>query len=722
MKFDETDNFRVDSLTKIKLEALDNPDEATQQEVRQTATDFVKKEKEKAFKEKYGEDYDAARNKRLKLGLDLRGGMYLTLEVDVVKLIEEAANKDAVDEVFEEVIAATAETAKNSDMEVVDIFIEKFNEIAVPQKRLLSDYFDYAQNFDGDENEHIIEQLKINSDEAVDRSQTIIRQRIDKYGIAEPTIQKQGSRRIMLELPGVTNEEEMSSLIKTTARLEFNLVKNNNDLINSFYKIDQLLAKENKIKAGEIVEEEAPAEEAEVIETDSLAADSNAVAEETAEEANEEIETVETVEADSNAADETADTAAIAEDTAAAEEDTLGAAAEPEMTNEERAEQYQNDHPFTSMFYTEYYRSNEDEDRKQGQQFIFVKENLGLKGDFYFYIGSEQLEDFFLILERPDVKELLPDGITILRDAEPNVNSESGRKTYAFYALKAEPELKGDVITDARVDYDQTNNRPEVTMLMNSDGTEKWATITGQNIKKRVAIVLDGVVYSAPVVQVKITGGRSSITGSKDIAEAKLLKIVLKAGALKAPVKIIEELLVGPSLGEDAIDSGMTSSIIAVILVILYMVFYYNKAGIIADIALMMNVFLIIAVLAAFGGTLTLPGIAGIILTIGMAVDANILIFERIREELYKGRSLRSAVDEGFSKALSAILDSNITTGITGLILFFLGTGPIQGFALTLIIGIFGTLFTGIMISRAFIEISLSKGATTFSFGQPKNK
>jgi preprotein translocase subunit SecD len=256
-------------------------------------------------------------------------------------------------------------------------------------------------------------------------------------------------------------------------------------------------------------------------------------------------------------------------------------------------------------------------------------------------------------------------------------------------------------------------------MRMNTEGAERWARITGANIQKRVAIVLDDRVYSAPVVQAKITGGSSQISGSSDIKEAQLLQIVLKAGALKTPVRIMEERVVGPSLGADSIKSGITASLIAFSLVILFMILYYRTGGIVADIAVLVNLLLMIAVLAGFKGTLTLPGIAGIILTVGMAVDANIIIYERIREELAAGRTLRAAVDEGYSLSLSAIIDSNITTFLTGLILFLLGTGPIQGFALTLMIGIGTTLFTAIFVSRAIIELMMANGATSLNFGQP---
>jgi preprotein translocase subunit SecD len=238
-------------------------------------------------------------------------------------------------------------------------------------------------------------------------------------------------------------------------------------------------------------------------------------------------------------------------------------------------------------------------------------------------------------------------------------------------------------------------------------------------LKKRVAIVLDGRVYSAPVVQAKITGGHSQISGMANAEEAHLLQIVLKAGALKAPVTIVEERVVGPSLGQDSIDKGLMASIGAAILVILFMLVYYNAAGSIADLAVLINVLLILSVLAALGGTLTLPGIAGIILTMGMAVDANVLIFERIREELARGRSVRASIDEGFKKAMSAILDSNITTFLAGVVLYYFGSGAIQGFALTLMIGILGTLFTAILVTKAIIELTVGKSGS-MSFGQSK--
>lgn len=646
------------------------------------------------------EDYKSAKEKALKLGLDLRGGMYVTLEVDVIKLIEESAQRETIDEVFTQVIEKTKEEAKTSDEATIDLFVKNFNEIARPKGKSLISYFDVANIREASE-EKILENLRDNAAGAIDQAKEVITQRIDKYGVSEPNIQKQGNRRILLELPGVENETEMRDLLQTTARLEFNLVRNNEDIAKAFQKIDKLLAQQYKRRnareeaKNELQEEiqPAPIPEPEPQVQDTLAERSDTTA-------------------------VTGDTTMVA-DTAKA--DSAGVA-QPDTSNpyeglsdDEVRRQFAIDHQFTRLFVT-YFVTNE-----RLYQVDYVKPVP--QGKYTFMIPKDSIDKFNAYLSRPEIKALIPYNLKVHIGAKPDkrVQRQQDIEVYDMYSLKRDPELTGEVITDAVATYDPSTNQPIVLMRMNSDGSDRWAKITGANIKKQIAIVLDGRVYSAPVVQNRITGGSSQITGMDDVEEARLLEIVLKAGALKAPVKIIEERLVGPSLGEDSIQSGITASLAAALLVVLFMAIYYAMGGLVADFAVLLNITLVVAVLSGFGGTLTLPGIAGLILTIGMAVDANVLIFERIREELAKGRSLRSAVDEGFSKALSAILDSNITTFITALILFYFGSGPIQGFALTLMIGIFGTLFTGILVSRAIIEISLSRGASSFSFGQPKN-
>ncbi|MDA3844897.1 MAG: protein translocase subunit SecD [Candidatus Kapabacteria bacterium] len=628
------------------------------------------------FKAEYGEALADARSKRLKLGLDLRGGMYVTLEIDIIKLIEESSIREERDELLTEVLTAAKKELDDSDDPVLDVFLRNFKTIAGAQGKTLINYFDFGELKDVSEDK-IIEHLQTNIDGAIDQAHEVIRQRVDKYGVSEPNIQKQGNRRILLELPGVKNEIEMRQLLSTTARLEFNMVRNNQKIVKAFYKIDMLLAEKAKRK--------------EAIEKDTKPV----VSEESA---------------------------------TTTEEASSTATADPEnpyegMDDDAAAKQFMADHPFTTLFSTRYLGvSMRDEDKSQPQNIQYINENLP-EGEYSFMISEDALEKFEAILARPDVKSLIPIDYKIVREAKDNsfYKKETGTTVYDFHCLKAEPELTGDVVTSAMATFDQ-QNQPIVTMGMNSDGAERWGRITGANVHKRVSVVLDDMVYTAPTIQDKISGGNTQITGMADIDEARLLEIVLKAGALKAPVQIIEERVIGPSLGEDSIMSGRNASLFAFGIVILYMLFYYNKGGFVANIALLLNVLLILALLASFHGTLTLPGIAGIILTIGMAVDANVLIFERIREELHRGRSIRSAIDEGYSKALSAIIDSNITTGITASILYFLGTGPIQGFALTLLIGIFCTLFTAILVTRAIVEVTMGAGAKTYNFGQPAVK
>ncbi|MGA2297696.1 MAG: protein translocase subunit SecD, partial [FCB group bacterium] len=591
------------------------------------------------FDERYGKDLEKAKSQRLKLGLDLRGGMYVTLEVDVVKLIEESAQPEAVDDLFADVIDKTRAEAKQSDKAVIDIFMDNFNRIARPKGKSLITYFDIGDMRDVTEDK-IIDKLKKDAGDAIDQAKEVIRSRIDKYGIAEPTIQKQGTRRIVLELPGVSNQEEMRKLLQTTARLEFNLVKNNVDAVRLFYKIDKLLSNELKRKnASGII-------------------DTTLQSGKTSEESST------TTENDSTA---TASNDSTGLDSAKAKKASDTADPYAGLSREEASRRYQEDHPFGSLFYTNFI--SPDEERRSQPVGFNMNPSLLPEGDYTFMIQEASLDKFNRILARPEVKALIPKEIRIVKEAKPDprIEKQSKVKMYYFYAIKSEPELKGNVVTDARATFDQTTNQPEVLMGMNSDGADQWARITGANIKKRIAIVLDDQVYSAPTVQNKITGGSSQITGMANIDEARLLEIVLKAGALKAPVQIIEERVVGPSLGEDSIKDGFMASGIAFGLVVLFMLIYYTKGGIIANLSVLINVIIVISVLAAFNGTLTLPGIAGIILTIGMAVDANILIFERIREELYRGRSLKSAVDEGFSKALRAIIDTHVTTSITGL-------------------------------------------------------
>lgn len=632
-----------------------------------------------------GEAYQSAKQGRIKLGLDLRGGMYVTLEVDVLKLIEESADATSVDDDFTSIIEKTRKETDNTDLDVLESFLKNFK---ASGKSLLQ-YFTVTNQVDPTE-EAIEAKLRKDVDEAVDQALEVIKQRINKYDVSEANIQKQGVRRILLELPDVKDEKEIRSLLQTTARLEFKRVLMGQNMIQSFYAIDALL-------------KGTPA----TATADTATADTATIATDTA---------------TSKSATSKSDSSTIAADTAKADtakKDTTNPYAN--LPEEEQVKRIKKDYPFTHMIQGMYAQN----DKSAMQPFDFVlktAKDFPDAGVYRFVVGAKQLPKLLSILERSDVKKIMPVDLQILVGAKPEgVNAQGqGDGFYDIFGVAAEAELTGDVITEAFPSFDPASNQPVVMMEMNSGGAERWAQITGANVGKRIAIVLDGRVYSAPNVINKIPNGSSQITGMANAEEANLLAVVLKAGALKAPVKIIEERVVGPSLGEDSIRRGLTSSLVSFALVVLFMLVYYMMGGALADVALLMNVVLVVAGLAGFGGTLTLPGIAGIILATAMAVDANILIFERIREELAAGRPLKQAVEQGYAKAWSAILDSNVTNMLSGLVLIFLGTGPVKGFAVTLIIGVLMTLFTAVVVTRAMFEILISSGATTINLGQRK--
>lgn len=655
----------------------------------------------KAFENAKGERYRTAKMNRVKLGLDLRGGMYVMMEVAVDTLLRETAARETLDETFEAVMKATHAQAESTGEDYLDVFYANFDRIARPKGKSLISYFDVPGVQDVTD-EKVKERLREDVDGAIDQALEVIRQRIDKFGVSEPNISKQGSRRIVLELPGVNNEKEMRQLLSTTARLEFKLVRNNADIVKALYRIDAYLAKNN---GGS--------------KTDTAIATTDSTAKDTVKK--------DTTAVATKADKKKKDTTAVAGDTTKKDTSKTASAdsADPYkgLKDEEKGKRYQKDHQLTTLIQVFPLDQEGRFISKDGNPSYFYNESQVPELEYVMYVPSKLYAKLMSILDRPDVKKLIPADLQLLRSAKPEfVSKDLKDTTFALWCVLRNAELTGEYVTDARASSDPMTNLPVVMMEMDQEGAEKWADVTGKNIKKKVAIVLDDQVYSAPVVQNKIAGGSSQITGMDSPEEARLLEIVLKAGALKAPVKIVEERVVGPSLGEDSIRRGLMGMGIAFLLVVLFMGLYYSTAGMVANLAVILNVLLILAILTPLvisgGGTLTLPGIAGIILTIGMAVDANILVFERIREEMLRGRGFRNAVDEGFSKALSAIVDSNVTTFLTGLILFLLGTGPVQGFALTLMIGIITTFFTAIIVSRAMIELMISNGKE-INFGQP---
>jgi preprotein translocase subunit SecD len=654
------------------------------------------------------EDYLAARNKRIKLGLDLQGGIYITMEVDAPGMLYESAQRDAIDEPFEQVIAATREESKLSDEPVIDIFTRNFDKIARPKGRTLLNYFDVGNLGKDASEETITKKLATNIEDAVEQAVTVVRQRIDKYGVAEPTIQKVGGRRIVVELPGVSDENEVRGLLQTTARLEFKLVKNNVDGARLFKRIDEILA--GKMPADTVAAKKTDSTLTKVDSTKKTPATAEKID-------STKVDTTRKTAGDTTAGKKDSNLAGNKSDT------TAGDTSDPYkgMSDQQKAEAYRKDHPFSSLFLTSF--SKDKDTRPQDVTGIYMSKATEFPtGEYYFYIPKNAITKIQAMLARPEIRSIFPEDLIVAFDHATNMvdpdNAENS--LYQMYIINRDPELTGDVVTDAAPDFDPQTGQPMVRMQMNADGASRWSTITGQNIGKRVAIVLDSAVYSAPTVQNKIPGGSSQITGSKDAKEANLLAVVLKAGALKAPVKIIEERIVGPSLGEDSIKKGVTATLGAALLVMLFMAIYYAAGGAIADVAVIFNVLLTLAVLAALGATLTLPGIGGLVLTIGMAVDANILIYERMREEMAAGKSLKTAVQLGYEKAWTAIIDTHITTFMTGAILYFFGTGPIQGFALTLMIGLAATLFTAVFVTRTVFAWMLERGATSINIGQPK--
>lgn len=595
-----------------------------------------------------------ANAKAIKLGLDLRGGIYVTMEVDVLKFIEDQAN--GKDDAFNKVIAATKAEELTSDEPVVDIFARKFREIAVPQGRNLLNYFIFTETDIIDDN-GVLAKLQAGTDEAVDRAIEIIRNRIDQFGLVEPTIQKFGTRRIIIEVPGAADPSQVRQLLEGTAQLEFRLYKDGKIVNRILDRIDKYLAGVAP----------APADTASVTDTTMAVA-----------------------------------AAPAADTTAAAGDSLIAAALTPEdstriadslsyvgLTDEQKRVKYEKEHPFSAILFR------------------------GATQDGRIYATNKDRLALMEILNRPDIKQFYEGEMTV-SFSRPIKNTE-GDDFYEVFFLNAQPELTGKYITDAG--SDMREGQVKVLMQMDDEGARIWSRVTGANIGKPIAIVLDNVVYSAPNVQNKIDGGSSEISGSRDMQEANLLAIVLKAGALPAPVKIIQEQIVGPSLGEDSINAGMQSIIFGFLAVMIFMAMYYVTGGIAADLAVVINLFFTLAILATFGATLTLPGMAGLVLAVGMAVDANVLIYERIREELANGKSLKLALDDGYKRAFAPIFDGHLSGFFSGLILYSFGTGTVQGFAVTLMIGIAASLFTAIVITRVIFDIMLERAPGAIKFG-----
>ena len=594
----------------------------------------------------------------LGLGLDLQGGMNVTLEVSVVDLVRSLSNFSK-DPTFVEALQMAKEKQKTSQEDFVTLFGKSFEQIS-PNAKLAS-IFNTLELKDkikyNSTNAEVLDFLKKETEVAIENSFNIIRTRIDRFGVAQPNIQRlQTAGRILVELPGVDDPKRVRKLLQGTANLEFWETYDNSEVYPYLAQADQKIAELQLVKTQPAA---TPAD------TTKKAESGNSLLNE------------------------------------------LDKSAKIDSTSAKNAD-LQKKYPLFSIL--------QPSTTPQGQLYPGAA------------VGTSHWQDTATVssyLKMDQVKALFPRNLTFKWTAKA-VDTEE--KFYRLIAIKVtgrdgRAPLEGDVITDARQDYADMGSRPEVSMTMNSTGAKVWARLTKDNVGKSIAIVLDGYVRSYPNVNGEITGGRSSITGLESVEEAKDLANILKSGKMPAPAIIIAEDVVGPSLGQEAITSGFWSFGIAFLLVLGYMLFFYSrKAGMTANIALVINVFFLIGVLASIGAVLTLPGIAGIVLTMGMAVDANVLIYERIEDEMLAGKSVRLAVFDGYNAAYSAIIDGQVTTLLTGIVLYIFGSGPIRGFATTLIIGIVTSLFTSIFITRLIFERQLSKNKDiTFTTKNTKN-
>ena len=598
--------------------------------------------------------YLQCKERELNLGLDLQGGMNVTLEVSIGDLIRSLSN-DNPDATFGKAIAATNEKIKTSTKDYVTLFGESYKELDPNAK--LAAIFANASNKDkikiSSSNDEVLTYLKGEADQAIDRSFQILRARIDKFGVTQPNIQKlEGSGRILVELPGVDNPTRVRKLLQGTAKLEFWETFDNPEAFKHLSAANDMLKKV-------------------------LANEKNGV----------------------SATDTTAkvDTASSTSALAGLGTKTTAPEAKADSTKKDTAqksvEQFTKENPLFVLL-----RPYADE-----QNMLIAKGSM---------CGTALVKDTAKInayLNRPEVRAVMPSNIRFLWAYKGFGDNGEGVILHAVKASKdGKASLEGDKITDARRDISQSG-QTEVSMSMNAEGANIWRKLTKANVGHSIAIVLDDVVYSSPNVQNEIPNGRSSISGGFTNEEASDLANILKAGKLPAPSRIVEEAVVGPSLGAEAINNGLLSMVIATVVILIFMVVYYNNSGYIADIAVLINVFFIMGVLASLGAALTLPGIAGIVLTIGMAVDANVLINERVKEELHNARSLKNAITDGYAAASSSIIDANLTTLIAGFVLYIFGTGPVQGFAITLIIGILSSMFTAVLLTRVITEWRIDK-------------
>ena len=604
--------------------------------------------------------YRDCQSQEINLGLDLKGGMNVTLEVSVVDVIRSLTNYSS-DSTFNKALKLAKKMQENSQEDFIALFGKAFTQTD-PNAKLAALFISKDLNINfNTSNEDVLKIIRKEADGAIDNSFNILRNRIDRFGVAQPNIQKlETTGRILIELPGVKDPDRVRKLLQGTANLEFWETYENEEVYPLLEKANVIIAELESAGKKDVKD---------------------------------------TIGKPSLLAELTADTTKKADTAITANKDTSKSLLDEMKGDSSKkdtalsAQQFQKQNPLFAVLYP-----SVDNERKLAKGAV---------------VGLTQYKDTAIVnryLALKQVKSIFPPNLRFLWTYKPIKQSN----VFQLIAIRSTSRdnrapLDGGAITSARVEFGNTKSNAEVSMSMNPEGSRIWARLTADNVGKQIAIVLDNYVYSFPVVNQEIKGGNSSISGDFTIEEAQDLANVLKSGKLPAPAQIIEEAIVGPSLGQESIQSGLISFIIAFILVLIYMQLYYNKAGLVANIALLSNIFFLIGVLASLGAVLTLPGIAGIVLTMGMAVDANVIIFERIREELRAGKGIKLAVRDGYKNAYSAIIDGNVTTIITGIVLYMFGSGPVQGFATTLIIGILTSLFSAIFISRLVFEWALNK-------------
>ena len=588
--------------------------------------------------------YKECKEKEVNLGLDLKGGMNVMLEIEVQDLVKSLAGESQEDPAFVEALAQANEALKAGTNDYIGEFAKAYEKTSnggsLAAIFVSPDRKDITPN---SSNEEVVKVLRNETDAAIAASFNILRSRIDHFGVTQPNIQRlPNSNRIMVELPGVKEPERVRKLLQGSASLEFWVAYNAQEVLPILAEADQLLKGAQPAEATEQATE--------------------------------------------------------------GEQKAEGLAAEVNENSEADSEEV------TSRF-----------SREQNPLFALLDPSYA--GGCI--VGAATSADRVAIneyLARPEVENLMPADLELKWGVKGEEYAGGRYMLYALRSIDGKPSMDGSAVATAQENYSQKGSAAEVNLTMTSDGASQWAQLTGQNVGKPIAIVLDGFVYSAPNVQNKIEGGSSVITGNFTIQEAQDLANVLKSGKVPAPARIIQDTVVGPSLGQESINAGMLSFLLAFALVLLYMGLFYKTAGWLADLALILNIFLLMGVLVSFGAVLTLPGIAGIVLTMGMAVDANVIIYERIKEELRAGKGLSAAIKDGFSNAYSAIIDGQLTTIITGIVLFVFGTGPVQGFATTLVIGILTSLFCAIFITRMLIErVEAKWGKISFSRSWSEN-